>query len=144
LKFGLLEDDSACLEAVSASLSRIGHLTKENGHLAGRWTADWTPAAEWCCLTGSCQIASVCFRAHRLFPEKGFNILGEKLLSFVTSTQILKGANRGLVGGIHGSYPFGGGYGRYCSLNWAAKFYADAIMDFFAQIGAPNESKTIG
>ena len=131
LEVGLLLNETACLEAVSTSLSQIQSLTHEDGFLAGRWTADWKPAVKWCCLTGSCQIASVAFRAHRIYPDKGFDELGKKLLGFVASTQILRGANRALVGGIHGSYPFDGDYGRYCCLNWAAKFYADAVMDSF-------------
>ena len=131
LEIGLLLDDSACLDAVSTTLSQIQSLTATDGFLAGRWTADWKPAVTWCCLTGSSQLASVALRAHRVYPHKGFDVLGKKLLGFVASTQILRGAKQGLVGGIHGSYPFDGGYGRYCTLNWAAKFYADAVMDFF-------------
>ena len=139
LEIGLLLNDSSCLEAVAKSLSHIQFLPLDNGYLAGRWTADWKPAASWCCLTGSCQLASVSFRAHRVYPHLGFGELGKKLLGFVVSTQILTGANRGLVGGIHGSYPFHGDYGRYCSLNWAAKFYADAIMDYFAAKGLAEQ-----
>jgi len=131
LEIGLLLEESACLEAVSTTLSLIQSLTAEDGFLAGRWTEDWKPAVTWCCLTGSSQLASVALRAHRVYPQKGFDVLGKKLLGFVASTQILNGASQGLVGGVHGSYPFDGGYGRYCTLNWAAKFYADAVMDFF-------------
>ena len=140
LEIGLLLNDSSCLEAVAKSLSHMQSLPRDNGYLAGRWTADWKPAASWCCLTGSCQLASVSFRAHRIYPHLGFGELGKKLLGFVVSTQILAGANRGLAGGIHGSYPFHGDYGRYCSLNWAAKFYADAIMDYFAAKGLAEQS----
>lgn len=133
LELGLLLNEPRCLQAVSTSLCRIKLLAQKDGYLAGRWTADWKPAAEWCCLTGSCQLASVSFRAHRIYPNEGFDELGKRLLGFVTSTQILRGSSQGLLGGIHGSYPFGGDYGRNCSLNWAAKFYADAIMDFFVE-----------
>jgi len=132
LETGLLLEESSCLEAVSNSLSQLKSLIHEDGFLAGRWTSDWKPAAQWCCLTGSGQLAGVCFRAHRIYPHQGFDAMGKKLLGFVAFTQTLEGSNRGLVGAIHGSYPFGGDYGRYCCLNWAAKFYADAVMDFFA------------
>jgi len=56
--------------------------------------------------------------------------LGTTRLTFVTSTQKLSGSNPALVGGIPGSYPFSGGYGRFCYLNWAAKFYGDASMEW--------------
>lgn len=143
LGMGLLVKESAYLEAVASTLSRIQTLTHGDGYLAGRWTSDWKPAVSWCCLTGSCQLASVSFRAHRIYPRRGFDELGKKLLGFVASTQILGGTNQGLAGGIHGSYPFDGGYGRHCTLNWAAKFYADAIMDFFEEKeSAGMESKS--
>ena len=35
-----------------------------------------------------------------------------------------------LKGGIRGSYPFQGGYGQWCVLNWATKFFADSMMDY--------------
>lgn len=127
---GLLVNEPNCLEAVGRTLCQLQALALENGFLAGRWTLEWKPAATWCCLTGSSQIAGVCFRAHRAYPDKGFDVLGKKLLAFVASTQILEGSNPGLVGGIHGSHPFSGGYLPYCNLNWATKFYADAIMDY--------------
>jgi hypothetical protein len=131
-EIGLLLNEPRCFEAVNLALSRLGSLVREDGHLPGRWTGEWGPAVSWNCLTGSCQVAGVSLRAHRLYPDKGFDGLGEKLLGFVASTQILEDSNLGLAGGIHGSYPFDGGYGRHCCLNWAAKFYADALMDFFS------------
>ena len=150
LEVGLILNETACLEAVSSTLSQIQLLVQRDGFLAGRWTADWEPAVTWCCLTGSCQLASVSLRAHRIYPNRGFGELGKKLLGFVASTQDLGGANQGLIGGIHGSYPFHGDYGQYCTLNWAAKFYADAIMDFFSESrehfepNGPMLSNTLG
>jgi len=128
-EIGVLLGEKRYLEAVRRTLWSIRKLLRPDGFLAGRWTADWRPAADWCCLTGSCQIACVCFRIHSYYPEERFDELGAKLLSFVASTQKLHWPNPGLAGGIHGSYPFGGEYGAYTSLNWAAKFYADAVMD---------------
>lgn len=130
LELGVLLKDASCREAVAMTLGQMRSLPRENGFLAGRWTSNWKPAGSWSCLTGSCQLASVFLRAHRIFPQDGFEEVGKKLLGFVASTQILTGANPGLVGGIHGSYPFSGAYGRFCNLNWAAKFYADAIFDY--------------
>ena len=34
----------------------------------------------------------------------------------------------GLRGGVKGSFPVDGDYGRYQLLNWAAKFLADSLM----------------
>jgi len=36
--------------------------------------------------------------------------------------------NPGLRGGVKGSFPFDGAYGRYEILNWATTFYVDAML----------------
>jgi hypothetical protein len=51
-----------------------------------------------------------------------------KMLDLVMATQILDSPNPGIRGGIAGSYPLWGRYIRYGYPNWAAKFFADALM----------------
>jgi hypothetical protein len=60
-------------------------------------------------------------------------------LSFVAGTQSQVGGAPALAGGIQGSYPFDGEYGQYCFLNWAAKFYCDAIMEMLSLDGAQGQ-----
>jgi hypothetical protein len=43
-------------------------------------------------------------------------------------TQDCTSPNGGLRGGIRGSFPVNGAYGRYRVLNWATKFFVDALM----------------
>jgi hypothetical protein len=44
------------------------------------------------------------------------------------STQNGETRNPGLRGGIKGSFPFDGDYGRFEVLNWATKFFVDALL----------------
>jgi hypothetical protein len=115
-------------EAVFRTLDKIAPLVRPNGFLAGRWDANWQPAVDWCCLTGSAQLAIVFYRASRIEPNAEWTNAAARLLGFVAATQPLTGP-AGRRGGIQGSYPFDGDYGKWCVLNWAAKFYADAIME---------------
>jgi len=126
---GVLLSEPRYLDAARTTLRYLQKLVRPDGFLAGRWTRDWRPAVDSCCLTGNCQIAFVCFRMHRSFPDDGFVELGDRLLGFVTGTQALDSRNPDKLGAINGSYPFGGEYGRHSSPNWAAKFYVDAIME---------------
>jgi hypothetical protein len=114
--------------AVFRALDRIAPLVQSNGFLAGRWNADWQPAVDWCCLTGSAQLAIVFYRASRIQPNPDWTRAASSLLAFVTATQSLTG-HLDRRGGIQGSYPFDGDYGQWCILNWATKFYADALME---------------
>jgi hypothetical protein len=47
---------------------------------------------------------------------------------FLQRVQWLDTGNSGLDGGISGSYPLHGRYGRFEVLNWAVKFFADSLM----------------
>ena len=129
LELGFLLEEPDFLEAGLDSLGRIATLIRPDGYLAGQWRSDWTPASDWCCLSGSAQLATAMFKAHRIAPGRDLREAGERLLAFVGSTQLPGFRNPGLAGGIFGSYPFGGAYAPYCVLNWATKFFADSIME---------------
>jgi hypothetical protein len=115
-------------DAVRETLGRLGTLVREDGFLAGRWRSSWEPAVSWSCLTGSAQIAGVALRVHGMDSSSETLELAGRLLGFVAATQLRDDWPSGFRGGIHGSYPFGGDYGRWCVLNWATKFYADSVM----------------
>jgi len=121
-----------CHRAVTRTLDSILPLIREGGFLAGRWCQDWTPAVDWACLTGSAQIAGVFLRMYRKTRNPEYLEAGRQLLGFVCFTQELGSGVPDLKGGIRGSYPFQGGYGQWCVLNWATKFFADSMMDLLA------------
>jgi rhamnogalacturonyl hydrolase YesR len=121
-----------CIDAVERALRAIVPLIKPNGWLAGRLHKDWTPATDSVCLTGSAQIAGVFLRRYLQTDTRDYFEAGRKLLGFVCFTQDLRTGIAPIDGGIRGSYPFGGEYGQWCVLNWATKFFADSLMDYFA------------
>jgi hypothetical protein len=141
-EMGAILGEGSFQEAVLRTLDRIQPLIGEDGWLAGRWTGDWEPAVSWVCPTGSCQIALVFLRAHRRFPRPAFAESAGRLLSFVTAIQTQRGSKPALVGGIQGAYPFDGEYCQYAFPNWAAKFYADAVMEWFAQTKTTQADET--
>jgi len=64
------------------------------------------------------------------------------VLGFLKGTQNRRSREPGVRGGIKGSWPVGGDYGAYEVLNWATKFFADALMRHEAietkGLGAPS------
>jgi len=52
----------------------------------------------------------------------------DPVLRFVKSTQNRTCPDPGVRGGIKGSSPLGGEYGPYQILNWATKFFVDALL----------------
>jgi hypothetical protein len=51
-----------------------------------------------------------------------------RVLHFLKRTQNRTSDDPGLRGGIKGSYPMSGEYGRFEILNWATKYFADALL----------------
>ena len=130
--------DKFFLDAAVRTAEGILRAIEPDGRLSGRLDAEWRGVASWVCLTGSVQIAACLFM---LFQETGDRRYCNAALAanaFVRCTVAIDGpaATRG---GVKGSFPVDGGYGRFTYLNWASKFLIDAN---FAErvIQRPNES----
>ena len=98
-----------------------------DGFLPGRLLPDWRPAVRWVCLTGSVQIAACWLLLHADTGEASYLEAARAANRFVRRTLRLDGS-AGLRGGVKGSFPVDGAYGRYQLLNWAAKFMIDANL----------------
>jgi len=103
-------------------------LQKEDGSLAGRFDCNWRPAVKYCCLTGLAQTAGVWLKFYQITGDAEYLVAAQKANRFLKSTQNLRSKNKGIRGGIEGSYPIYGRYGQYQYLNWAVKFFIDALL----------------
>lgn len=128
LECGMLLGDERCLEAARRTSVKLKELVGPDGRMPGRFGRHWVPAAKWCCLTGMAQTAIVWQRLDRLDRAEYYKGEVEKVVSFLKITQDLDSKEGGFRGGIKGSFPINGGYGSYRLLNWAAKFFIDALL----------------
>jgi hypothetical protein len=100
---------------------------RNDGFLPGRLKADWSPAVTWCCLTGAAQIAHCWLLLYQDTGDRRYRDAGFAANRFVRRAARLDGPP-GVKGGVKGSFPVDGDYGRYQYLNWAAKFLVDSLM----------------
>lgn len=128
LEVGILSGRRDFIAAVKHSLSGALSSIDSNGYLAGRLDENWLPKANYVCLTGSVQLAILCFRLAEYDGDYQFVAQGNKLMNFVKATQLLSGKNDAIVGAIAGSYPLMGDYMVGGYPNWATKYYIDALM----------------
>ncbi|MDZ7752526.1 MAG: glycoside hydrolase family 127 protein [Gammaproteobacteria bacterium] len=98
-----------------------------NGFLPGRFDREWRPTVKWSCLTGNAQIAINWGRLYQITGEERFREAVTRINGFTKTTQTLDGP-LDERGGIKGSHPINGGYHPWQYPNWAAKFFADALM----------------
>jgi hypothetical protein len=96
--------------------------------LAARMDSQWRPHATYSCLTGNAQIALVWLKLYQRDGDPRYLYGARKLLDHVKSAHSLTSANPGIRGGVAGSSPCWGRYFPLAFPNWAAKFFADALM----------------
>ncbi|HEX4272524.1 MAG TPA: hypothetical protein VHZ32_14105 [Rhizomicrobium sp.] len=113
------------LDAAIRTADGLLSCQQKDGRLAGRYDSQWRPCTSWVCLTGVSQIAESWLLLSRLAGRRDYAEAGRRANAFVRRTIRLYG-HHSIRGGVKGSLPIGGGYGRLQYLNWAAKFTIDA------------------
>ena len=133
LEGGVILGDFKFIEAAQKAVDALIARQRTDGSLAGRFDQTWTACGNWSCLTGDAQTAIVCFRLYEIFGDEKYYQAGVRLNRYLMGTQNLTSKNPGICGGIKGSFPIWEDYGTFEYLNWAAKFFADAVMLELAQ-----------
>src|SRR5688500_18619089 len=128
LEAGVMLENSRFVDAARRPLDVLFSLQRSDGSLAGQFDSDWKPAVRWSCLTGDAQIALCWLRMFQLTGDSKYFEAARRLNRFVMSTQDLTSSDPGIRGAIKGAYPIWGAYSPYEYPNWAAKFFADALM----------------
>jgi hypothetical protein len=119
--------DPVMLDAARRIADGLLLAAEPDGRLPGRLARGWKPTVDWVCLTGTAQVATCWFILYEFTGDRRYLDAGLRANAFVRRTVHLDGPVN-LRGGVKGSFPVDGAYGRYQLLNWAAKFLADSLM----------------
>jgi hypothetical protein len=117
--------NASFLNAACRTADGVLRAFEAGGRLPGRLTADWQPATDWVCLTGTSQIAECLFLLADLTRREDYRCAAESANAYVRKTIAIAGPHE-IRGGVKGSFPIDGWYGRWQYLNWACKFTVDA------------------
>ncbi|MFZ5940850.1 MAG: hypothetical protein ACOYXB_09765 [Bacteroidota bacterium] len=125
--------DTIQATVIKASRHIIGYydqVKKENRlfSLPGNLDENWKSDFSYSCLTGDAQMAIIWLKLYRLTGDEDYFKAAERILDDLKTVHNLKSRNKGIRGGIAGSYPIWGKYVNFGYPNWAAKFFADALM----------------
>lgn len=99
----------------------------DDGFLPGRQREDFSAAADWCCLTGSAQTSIVWSDLYLLTSEEKYRRAVHEVNRYLMERHDIRNPDTRLRGGVPGSWPVWGDYGRLSILNWATKFFVDAL-----------------
>jgi hypothetical protein len=98
-----------------------------DGFIPGRQDSKFRGAVEWCCLTGSAQTSSVWSELFLLTGEEKYRGAVRRVNRYLMARHDIQNANPRLRGGVPGSWPVWGDYQRLAVVNWATKFFIDAL-----------------
>ena len=128
LEIGIAANETRYISAAQVAADHMLARQSEDGSLAGRWTNNWEPAVTFSCLTGNAQMGTVWARLYHVTHDDRYRQALIKANRYMQRVQWQGTGNPGLDGGISGAFPLHGRYGRFEVLNWAVKFFADALM----------------
>jgi uncharacterized protein YyaL (SSP411 family) len=130
---GLLEGgrvlaDDHLIRSAERSASALAETVRADGWMAGRYAADWSATVGWSCLTGQAQMVNCWIRLALIRGGSKWLEPVPGVLRFLKAAQNRFHPDPGIRGGLKGSWPISGAYGRFQVLSWATKFFADALM----------------
>lgn len=128
LEVGISTKRDDFVEAARRGVDPLISQIQANGFLAGRFYSDWKPASFSSCLTGSAQIAVVCYRLFEHTGNTTYREAADALLNFLKGLQLLDTPVPEVHGAISGSFPIIGAYQTLGFPNWATKYYLDALL----------------
>jgi hypothetical protein len=137
LESGVLLHNSRYIDAALRAARALANAQRADGWLAGTYDGQWAAGASYCCLTGVAQMSINWTRCAQASGAAELRANARKALSFLKLGQRLEDRDDVTRGAIAGSAPIWGGYSRFEFPNWAAKFFADALMMDLADIAVP-------
>jgi hypothetical protein len=128
LEIGIALNREEYIDAARVAADALLAAQRPDGSLPGRFDREWRPAADYSCLTGNVQMGTVWSGLYGVTGEEKYLHALARANSFTRSVQWQDPAKPDLDGGVSGSFPLHGRYGRFEILNWAVKFFADSLM----------------
>lgn len=137
LESGALLKEERYLDAALKAGQGIAAAQRQDGWLAGTYKDGWVADASYACLTGIAQMSLNWTRLAQVAGADELRSHARIALAYLKTTQRLDRTDPTVRGGIAGSAPIWGDYSRFEYPNWAAKFFADALMMDMNDISVP-------
>jgi hypothetical protein len=128
LESGLILNNEKYIERAKTAADALLSVQKEDGSLAGRYNEKWQSEVEWGCLTGDAQTSIIWGKLYRITGNEKYLEAIDRINTYLKKKQIMNRSNPNIYGGIAGADPIHGDYGKFEILNWAVKFFIDALL----------------
>jgi uncharacterized protein YyaL (SSP411 family) len=132
---GLLLKDKTYLDRAAQAALPLAEYYLAHHFLPGTFDKNWTTPDTYTCLTGDAQLALIWLELFKYNHQPIFLTAAQEMIEFLKTTQRTAATiDPAIRGAIKGSYPIYGdilrnqGYCRLAYLNWATKFFIDALL----------------
>ncbi|MEO8589852.1 MAG: prenyltransferase/squalene oxidase repeat-containing protein [Flavobacteriales bacterium] len=124
---GFLGDERLLAAARSAADALLEAFVRD-GRLAGRYDHQWQ-GSEASITTGCAQMAIAWSRLYVITGEVRYADARDRMIAWLIGVQgSLMHGPQGSFGALPGSVPLWGRYEKFACPNWAAKYFADALL----------------
>ncbi len=114
---------------IADKYEKLGFVSNQkNKYMPARLGKNWESTDRSTCLTGNAQLAIVFYKLYEKEADPLFLTTANNLVDDVKRSQAVKSVNECLRGAVPGSWPVWGNYLTYSYPNWAANFFAEALM----------------
>ncbi len=141
LGIGVLTDRADLIAGARLVADAERRIMRPDGFLPGRQRADFSAAVDWCCLTGSAQTSIVWSQLHAMTGDAQYLQATRTVNRYLMARHDIRNVDLRLRGGLPGSWPVHGEYGRLRILNWATKFLADALSLELAATASHDQAR---
>ena len=137
IEVAVLLGEERYLAAAERAAGGLMAKQRQDGWLAGTYDDGWAPTAGYACVTGIAQMALCWLRLAQIRGNNPYRDAAWRAIAYVKRTQRLEEPDPVIRGAIPGSAPIWGAYSRFEFPNWAAKFFADALIMDMANVAVP-------
>jgi len=124
------------LSVAKVTADKMLELFEERKMLYAFWDSKWKNHGKrfkflkgrFICMTGNIQISIVWMQLFEETGDKKYLAAARKMLNYIKTLQDISSGKEGIEGGIKGSFPVYGSYSTLMYPNWAAKYFADAML----------------
>jgi len=128
LECGLLLSNEHYINSAYKSAQALAGAQQVNGALPGTFDENWQTSAYYVCLTGLAQTSIIWSKLIHQCHKKELQPNVDKAIIYLKQKHTITDDGKVNDGGIAGSFPIWGRYSMFEYPNWAAKFFAEALI----------------
>lgn len=127
LECSIVRGRSDAVQAIAKPAWILLRKFETSKRLAGAFEDDFQTGHRFACLTGNAQMSCVWLRLFEVTHDLRYLNAALKMNELLKQ-HVPSHGNRGVVGGVSGSYPIWGAYQPFRYISWGCKFVADALL----------------